>query len=190
MQALEDHLLTWQDEGRLTYRGVGRDMLIEILTPPADTAERMASILDGMGRRNRRRLRSLYAYLDTERCRHAFIARHFGQEASEPCRRCDVCRPVTLEELQPVVGDRIDDPVEAVRRLVGQFPLAFGKPSVTGILKGDVTRRQHAARTDLFGALAHLSKAAIERAIDQLLADGELVVEMDGDYRMLRLAGA
>jgi ATP-dependent DNA helicase RecQ len=161
-----------------------------MLPPPADAAERMAAILDGMGRRNRRRLRALYAYLDTERCRHAFIARHFGQEAAERCGRCDVCRPVTLQELQPVVGERIDDPAEAVRRLVGQFPLKYGRSGVTEVLKGVTARRLHAERTDLFGALAHLSKAAIERAVDQLLADGELAVELDGDYRMLRLADA
>ncbi len=189
-QALEDHLLAWQDDGRLSYRGVGRDMLIEMLPPPADAAERMAAILDGMGRRNRRRLRALYAYLDAERCRHAFIARHFGQQAAERCGRCDVCRPVTLQELQPPVGERIDDPAEAIRRLVGQFPLKYGRSGVTEVLKGVTARRLHAGRTDLFGALAHLSKAAIERAVDQLLADGELVVELDGEYRMLRLADA
>src|SRR5581483_5610623 len=124
--ALEDLLLTWQDEDRLVYRGVGRDMLIELLPPPPDTAERMAAILDSMGRRNRRRLRSLFAYLDAERCRHAFIARHFGHEAADHCERCDVCQPVELAELQPVVAERVDDPAAAVRQLVGQFPLRYG----------------------------------------------------------------
>lgn len=186
--ALEDHLLMWQDEGFLTYRGLGRDMLIEMLPPPPDTAERMAAIMDGMGRRNRRRLRSLFSYLDTERCRHAFIARHFGHHAAERCDRCDVCHPVELRELRPMAGARIDDPVEAVRRLVAQFPLRLGKPGIVEVLKGATARRVYAERTELFGSLAHLTKAAIERTIDGLLADGELVFEMDGEYRMLRPA--
>lgn len=185
--ALEDHLLNWQEEQRLTYRGVGRDMLIELLPPPPDTAERMASILDGMGRRNRRRLRSLFAYLDTERCRHGFIARHFGHGAEDRCRRCDICRPVTLEELQTVKAPQIDDPAEGVRRLVARFPLFYGKPGVVEVLKGVTARRQHAGRAgDLFGALAHLPKAAIERAVDRLLAEGELVSELRDNYRVLR----
>src|SRR5439155_2190611 len=140
--ALEDRVLAWQDEARLAYRGVGRDMLIELVPPPADVAERMAAILESMSRRNRRRLGALLAYLDTDRCRHAFIARHFGHDAAARCRRCDVCHPVELQELQPVAAARLDDPAEAVRRLVAQFPLGFGKPGVSEVLKGMTARRQ------------------------------------------------
>jgi superfamily II DNA helicase RecQ len=148
----------------------------------------MAAILERMGRRNRRRLRALLAYLDTDRCRHAFIARHFGHDAATRCRRCDVCHPVELQELQPVAAARLDDPAEAVRRLVAQFPLGFGKPGVSEVLKGMTARRQHAERTELFGSLAHLSKASIARTVDDLLARGELVVEQRDGYSMLRLA--
>jgi len=185
--ALEDWLLTWQDDGRLVYRGVGRDMLIELLPPPADTAERMAAILDGMGRRNRRRLRALFGYLDADRCRHGVIARHFGHEAAARCGHCDICAPVALGEVEPVAAERVDDPAEAVRRLVGQFPLGYGKTGVVEVLKGAMTRRMHAERTPLFGALAHLPKAAIERTVAALLAEGELVTELRDDYAMLRL---
>jgi len=186
--ALEDQLLAWQDEKRLTYHGVGRDMLIELLPPPSDTAAHMSRILDGLAARNQRRLRALFAYLDTRECRHRFIARHFGHDAPEVCRRCDVCRPVTLAEAEPAVNaTRLDDPTEGVRRLVGQFPLDYGKTGVVEVLKGVMARRLHAARTPLFGALAHASRASIERAVDRLLAEGELVVEMKGEYAMLRL---
>jgi len=186
--ALEDQLLAWQDEKRLTYHGVGRDMLIELLPPPSDTAAHMSRILDGLAARNQRRLRALFAYLDTRECRHRFIARHFGHDAPEVCRRCDVCRPVTLTEAEPAVNaTRLDDPTEGVRRLVGQFPLDYGKTGVIEVLKGVMARRLHAARTPLFGALAHASRASIERAVDQLLAEGEVVVEMKGEYAMLRL---
>ena len=184
--ALEDRLLSWQAERRLIYRGVGREMLIEMVPPPPDTAERMAAILDGMGRRNRRRLRSLFAYLDTDRCRHYFIARHFGHAAAEHCNHCDVCRPVTLDVLQPPVGPRVDDPEEAVRRLVAQFPLGYGKSGVVEVLKGVTTRRLHAERTELFGSLAHLPKAAIERVVVRLLAEGDLVTEDYEGYPVLR----
>src|SRR5919204_36184 len=186
--ALEDRLLGWQDEERLTYRGVGREMLIELVPLPADVAERMAAILERMGRRNRRRLRALLAYLDIARCRHAFIARHFGHDGATRCRRCDVCHPVELQELQPVAAARLDDPAEALRRLVAQFPLGFGKPGIIEVLKGATARRLHAGRTDLFGSLAHVSKASIARTVDDLLARGELVVEQRDGYSMLRLA--
>src|ERR671936_742356 len=104
------------------------------------------------------------------------------------CRRCDICHPVALQELQPVAAARLDDPAEAVRRLVAQFPLRFGKPGVSEVLKGMTARRLHAGRTELFGALAHLSKAPIARTVDDLLARGELVVEQRDGYSMLRLA--
>jgi ATP-dependent DNA helicase RecQ len=163
-------------------------MLIELVPPPADVAERMAAILERMARRNRRRLRALLAYLDTDRCRHAFIARHFGHDAATRCQRCDVCHPVELQELRPVAAARLDDPAEAVRRLVAQFPLGFGKPGVIEVLKGATARRLHAGRTELFGALAHVSKASIARTVDDLVARGELVVEQRDGYSMLRLA--
>ncbi len=188
--ALEDLLLRWQDEQRLTYRGLGRDMLIDMLPPPPDAAERMAAIMDGMGRRNRRRLRTLFLYLDTARCRHAFIARHFGHDAPDQCERCDICRPVTMDELRPIseTATRVDDPAEAVRRLVGRFPLRLGRPGTVEVLKGATARRAYADRTELFGALAHLPKAAIERTIEAMLSDGELLMEEVDGYRMLRLA--
>ena len=186
--ALEDQLLTWQDEKRLTYHGVGRDMLIELLPPPTDTAAHMSRILDGLAARNQSRLRALFAYLDTRECRHCFIARHFGHDAPAVCRRCDVCRPVTLAEAEPAANaTRLDDPAEGVRLLVGQFPLDYGKTGVVEVLKGVMARRLHAARTPLFGALAHASRASIERAVDHLLAEGDVVVEMKGEYAMLRL---
>jgi RQC domain-containing protein len=75
-----------------------------------------------------------------------------------------------------------------VRLLVAQFPLRFGKPGVSEVLKGMTARRQHAERTELFGSLAHLSKAAIARTVDDLVARGELVVEQRDGYSMLRLA--
>jgi ATP-dependent DNA helicase RecQ len=183
--ALEDRLLEWQDEQRLTYRGLGRDMLIEMLPPPADAAERMAGILDALGRRNRRRLRSLVAYLDTQRCRHAFIGRHFGQHSPDHCQRCDNCVPVELEEMQPAHGQKIDDADDAVLRLVGQMPWNLGKTGVIEVLKGVAVRRLYAGRTELYGSLAHLSRAAIERAVDRLIEDGELVAEIRDGYRML-----
>jgi ATP-dependent DNA helicase RecQ len=183
--ALEDRLLDWQDQRRLTYRGIGRDMLIEMLPPPADAAERMASILDAMGRRNRRRLRSLLAYLDTQRCRHAFIARHFGQHSPDRCERCDNCVPVELEEMRPAHGQKMDDPGDAALRLVGQMPWSLGKTGVIEVLKGVAVRRLYAGRTELYGSLAHLSRAAIERAVDRLIEDGELVAEVREGYRML-----
>lgn len=183
--ALEDHLLDWQDEQRLTYRGIGRDMLIEMLPPPADAAERMASILDALGRRNRRRLRSLLAYLDTQRCRHAFIGRHFGQHSPDRCERCDNCRPVELEEMRPAHGQKIDDPGEAALRLVGQMPWTLGRTGVIEVLKGVAVRRLYAGRTELYGSLAHLSKAAIERAVDRLIEEGDLVAEVHDGYRLL-----
>ncbi len=185
--ALEDQLLTWQDERRLVYRPVGRDMLIELLPPPPDTAGRMDSILDGMAERNERRLRVLSAYLDTGHCRHAFIARHFGHDEPEGCGRCNVCRPITLEEWRPAEGERIDEPAEAVRRLVARCPLDYGRSGVVEVLKGAVTRRMHAERAgSLFGSLAHLSKGAITRVVDDLLAKGELVTEMREDFAVLR----
>ncbi len=185
--ALEDQLLTWQDERRLVYRPVGRDMLIELLPPPPDTAGRMDAILDGMAERNERRLRVLSAYLDTGHCRHAFIARHFGHDEPEGCGRCNVCRPITLEEWRPAEGERIDDPAEAVRRLVARCPLDYGRSGVVEVLKGAVTRRMHADRAGaLFGSLAHLSKGAITRVVDDLLAEGEIVIELRDDFAVLR----
>ncbi len=185
--ALEDALLRWQDDGLLAYRTVGRSMQITLVPPPSDVAARMDSILDALSERASRRLSVLSAYLTTTHCRHTFIARHFGHDLPEPCRRCDVCRPVELAPAPLLGGERIDDPLEAVKRLVAYAPLSYGKKGVVEILKGTLTRRMHADRVaGLYGSLAHLGKTAIERAVERLLAEGVIVSEAHDDFALLR----
>jgi ATP-dependent DNA helicase RecQ len=60
---------------------------------PADAARALA------------RLRAMTRYIDAKICRHAFILRHFGDEAGlgERCGRCDVCAPPALPLEQPFV---------------------------------------------------------------------------------------
>jgi ATP-dependent DNA helicase RecQ len=52
---------------------------------PADAARALA------------RLRAMASYIDAQSCRHAFILRHFGDEAGlgESCGHCDVCVPAS-----------------------------------------------------------------------------------------------
>jgi ATP-dependent DNA helicase RecQ len=59
---------------------------------PADSARAQA------------RLRAMTRYIDAKICRHAFILRHFGDEAGlgERCGRCDICAPpARLPDLSP-----------------------------------------------------------------------------------------
>ncbi len=89
---LEETILRYQDAGRLTYRSAPREFLLEILPPPPDTKARMESTLQHRSRGAQERITAMQAYAKDVKCRHASIARYFGDRwPNVLCGSCDVC---------------------------------------------------------------------------------------------------
>jgi ATP-dependent DNA helicase RecQ len=189
-ESLEERILAWQDAGLLTYRGIGRDMLIEVLPPPAEAATLLQGLLASTAERDEARLDALLAFVETGRCRRQVINRYFGLPGGEPCGHCDICVPGRLAPAAAPAapaGGPPADPAAAIVRCLGELPFGVGKKGLVRILTGSPASPIGPERCRLFGALRSLRAAAIEREVDRLLAAGALEWMDKGDYRVLRV---
>jgi len=188
-EQMEGRLLEWQDAGALIYRGIGRDMLLELLPSPPGVSATLSDLLEGLVRRDETRLNDLLRFLESPRCRRQTIHRYFGLPAGEPCGACDVCAPQRLPaatETPVQRGDRAAQPSEAIMDCVAGLSFGVGKRGLVRILTGSPASPVDRDRCREFGALAGLRPAAIEREIDGLLSAGRLEWVDKDDYRTLR----
>jgi ATP-dependent DNA helicase RecQ len=95
-RTIEAQLLAWQDSGWLTYRGIGRDMLLALPEPPSDSRERVAAMLADYRAGQDGRIAEIMAYAATRRCRHGYISAYFGGRPIDHCQSCDNCQPAAL----------------------------------------------------------------------------------------------
>ncbi len=175
---VESKLLSWDDEGWLTFRPIGRDLLIELRPAPEDAAERVSALLDQYERVQIQRADEIAAYADTRRCRHGHINAYLGGRAIEGCNACDNC-----VEIPPVPDPGLPD--EATQLLTILRCLrnhSWGRQTLIRILWGDDQQlhgrrplHDRALAQHEFGALAFRSKTAVARLVDCLESDGFLV---------------
>jgi ATP-dependent DNA helicase RecQ len=72
-----------------------KESAIEIAAPAGELEEEvrdLASRFETLRTQDARRLDAIAAYAHGTECRVAMLRRYFGEEAGEPCGRCDVCR--------------------------------------------------------------------------------------------------
>jgi ATP-dependent DNA helicase RecQ len=91
LDALEAQLLAWRDAGWIQYRGTGRDMLLSLPEPPADSAQRVSAMLADYSAGQQGRIADIISYATTRTCRHGFISAYFGEAPIEQCAACDNC---------------------------------------------------------------------------------------------------
>ena len=179
LQDIELRLLEWADAGWLDYRPAGRDLLLELLPPPQDAAERMVALLERYDTIQAQRVDEIAAYALTGRCRHGHLNAYLGGQAIARCAACDNCI-----EIPPPSDTGLPDERQqllTILRCVSDAPWSWGRISLVRILRGDPTDRQNRhplhprARSNIcFGALAFRSKAAIERLLNALETAGFL----------------
>jgi ATP-dependent DNA helicase RecQ len=161
---------------------------------PADlmTQRRLAASGAASAFVTRRRAEALAAierYATRPHCRQRALVAHFtGEDAGEPCGRCDVCagtvaaeeasapRAAAIRARAPAVA-LPDDAVEIVVRAVGRLTRPVGRTHLARALRG--SRARALARGGLLampehGALAAHSEEQVTAAIDALLRDGRL----------------
>ncbi len=126
-------------------------------------------------------MRSLMA---THECRHAAIARHFGQTLSEgPCGACEIC----LGEWQPLAD--ATRTAQMALSAVARCEQRFGAGHVAAVLAGAstkaITRWGH-DRLSVHGLLRHLPRTTIALVLEQLMDQG-LLARADGEHPTLHL---
>ena len=126
-------------------------------------------------------MRSLVA---THACRHAAIARHFGQSLGDgPCGACEIC----LGEWQPLAD--ATRAAQMALSAVARCEQRFGVGHVAAVLAGANTKpiaKWGHDRLSVHGLLRHLPRATIALVLEQLIDQG-LLGRTDGDHPTLFL---
>jgi ATP-dependent DNA helicase RecQ len=186
---VESQLLQWCDRGWLEYRGMGRDMLLELMPPPPDASQRVADLLKEYGAEQDKRIEEMVAYATTSGCRHNHLGAYFGGRPVSDCRSCDNCTaPTFIPKERPVKkAPPSSRPAEAILRCVSHLPFPLGKPGLSKALKGSIASSVGADRCPEYGALAYLSLSAIVRQIELLIAKGYLSRDEEHKFRLVAL---
>jgi len=176
---IERRVLEWADAGWLDYRPAGRDLLLELLSPPSDAAERIATLLERYKTIQAQRVDEITAYARTVRCRHGHINAYLGGRTIERCSACDNCVETETPPDTELPNER--EQLLTILRCVSAAPWSWGRVSLVRILRGDEKAHRHAqplhekARDHVgFGTLAFRSKTAVERMLDRLESGGFL----------------
>jgi len=176
---IERRMLEWADAGWLSYRPAGRDLLLELPPPPADSAERITTLLERYETIQAQRVDEIAAYARTLRCRHGYINAYLGGRIIERCTACDNC-----VEIQPPPDAGLPNEREqllTVLRCAAGAKWGWGPVTMTRILRGETEARygnrplhEKARQQAEFGALAFRSKMVIERMLERLEHGGFL----------------
>ncbi len=169
---MERRVLEWADDGWLAYHSAGRDWLLELLPPPADATERVATLLERYETIQAQRVDEITAYARTLRCRHGHLNAYLGGRVIERCTACDNCI-----EIQSSLDAGLPDEREqylTILRCVSAAPWSWGRRSLTRILRGDNQSPSRARDHAGFGALAFRSNTAVERMLN-VLESGEFL---------------
>ena len=176
---VERRMLEWADAGWLNYRPASRDLLLELLPPPQDAAERIATLLERYETIHVQRVDEIAAYAQTGRCRHGYINTYLGGRTIERCTACDNCIEIPPPPDAGLPGER--EQLLTILRCVSDAPWSWGRVSLVRILCGDDRARpgrqplhERARANAGFGALAFRSPIAVERMLDRLESAGFL----------------
>ncbi len=168
----------------------GRAMCVDLLPPPPDASRRITELLSSYDKQALERAERMIRLADSQSCRHAQVAEHFGERVSVPCGMCDVClsggplETATGETARPLPDDIAGTIVRAVAGL--RWPL--GQKGLVAMLRGSVAAPPSAQGNPAFGALAAAKDGTVKRWIGTLLERGCLeAFESEDGYRLLRV---
>ena len=174
----------------LVHRGTdrGRRLDVEVLSAPDDAAERVSAppragaARSGGARGARRLLRG-----EQCRCRHAQVARHFGESFDEPCGACDVCAPQARREVEVAAAPPLPDEIgAAVVDAVALLEWPLGRRSLVATLRGSLQAPPSGRKSLAYRMLAAASDADVRRWVALLESSGALRETMtDAGYRVL-----
>jgi ATP-dependent DNA helicase RecQ len=177
------------EQARLLRRGFdeGRRMRVELLTAPGDAAERVDDLLRRARLVAESRADRIVAFAESRTCRHAQVARHFGEPFEEPCGACDVCAPRAVgPRTKDVASPLPDDIGRTIVEAVASLTWPLGRQSLAAMLRGSLKAPPSARRSPAYGVLAAASETEIRRWVKALEASGSLVEAVTPDgFRVL-----
>jgi ATP-dependent DNA helicase RecQ len=170
---LEADLLAWQEAGILAVNASGRDLLIELLPPPADGTERINALLDRYAAISAGRIDEIVAYARSRRCLHGHIANYLGGAGRN---RCPVCNRCVGDGLLPEPGAGLPSESEQLRMILWVLSSqSWGRRGLIYLLRGDEKAGERGQRSKAFGRMNFRSESVLDRMIDTLIADGSII---------------
>jgi len=179
------------EQAELVERGFdeGRRMHIEVPAPPRDAAQRVEELLARARLVADGRADAMIAFAEASHCRHAQVAKHFGETLEPPCGACDVCAPRAAGSFAvpvDIVSPLPDDVGAAIVSAVGALTWPLGRRSLVAMLRGSVSAPKTARQSSSFGILAAATDADVRRWIGTLERSGALVEKTTPDgYRVV-----
>jgi ATP-dependent DNA helicase RecQ len=183
-------LIGMLEQAGIVRRGydAGRAMRIELLPVDAGAGGVVDALLDRYERETAVRVARIVEFAETDRCRHAQVAEHFGEVVDGPCGMCDVCTPrAEVRRLVRAAAPALpDDPARAIVDAVAGLTWPLGRRSLVAMLRGSVKAPPSARRSPAFGSLGAASDAEVTRWIRALEAAGALVEAESDGFRVLQ----
>jgi hypothetical protein len=174
---IETSLLTWVEAGWIDYRPAGRELLLELIPPPADATSRVEALIDRYATIQVQRVDEIATYGATRRCRHGHISAYLGGKPLDACQACDNCQP----DASPVVksGAALDLPdereqLQTILRCVSNASGGWGRANLMYILRGSERASQRGKESPEWSALGYRSRAAVEELTERLIGAGFL----------------
>jgi ATP-dependent DNA helicase RecQ len=192
---IESRILGWASDGLLDYRPSGRELLLEILPPPADAMARLKGLIDRYSAIQAQRIDEIAAYAATDSCRHGHICTYLSGKAFESCQACDNCQSPPSQmgadaEVVELPSER--EQFLAILRCLADSPGGWGRANLAYILLGNQRASMRAREASQWGALAFRSRTAVGNLIDRLLVGGLLrtrKLDHGGETLLLTRAG-
>ncbi|MCJ7551000.1 MAG: HRDC domain-containing protein, partial [Anaerolineae bacterium] len=163
---IESRILAWSDQGHLSYRFSGRDMLLTRLPAPEDIAARIDQWLDRFETLQVQRIAEITSYVKTRRCRHGHLNAYLGGRRIASCKACDNCVAIAPDTAAELPGQEAQ--LKAVLECAAKAPWSWGKVSLSRILRGEQDAPAKARDYPGFGVLSYRSRSAILDLIGQL----------------------
>jgi ATP-dependent DNA helicase RecQ len=173
LEQLEERLLDWGDRGYLSCRTSGRDLLLELVPPPAQAAERVEAVLERYAVVATQRIAEVTAYARTRKCRHGHISGYLGGRVISHCGQCDSCRPpAPVDPSSYLPGER--EQMMVILRCLQATPWGWGPANLSHILRGDGRATPSGSQSPYYGTLAYRSEAAVDKLVAGLADAGLL----------------
>jgi ATP-dependent DNA helicase RecQ len=195
-EALEDRaahdprvLVGMLEQAGLARRGYddGRLLVVDLPPAPDDAAARVDDLLRRYRSAAAERVERMIAFAESDRCRHAQVAEHFGESIDEPCEACDICAPREPASLARPGARVPDDVAGAIVRAVEGLAWRLGRRSLVATLRGSPAAPPSARRSASFGVLSAAREGEVTRWVRALESCGALVEITTADgFRVLR----
>ena len=182
------------EQAGLLVRGfdAGRAFEVTLTDAASEPGGEVGALLRRLAAVAERRVRRLIGFAESQRCRHAQVAEHFGEQLEPPCGACDVCAPAAAAASRAgpdAVPARPlpDDIGAAVVGAVGDLRWPLGRAGLAAMLSGSVAAPPSARRSPHYGLLGAARPADVKRWIGLLEATGALEqFESEDGFRLLR----